>query len=68
MPQPRNALIHQFDLSGTPHFDGDGDQMLGFYFQFIDEDDQPYGELIGPYAVNVEAEQAAERAFTRRDF
>lgn len=68
MSQPRNALIHQFAPSGFPHFDGEGDQMIGFYFQFIDENDQPYGDLIGPYAVNADAERAAQRAFTTNDF
>lgn len=63
-----NCLIHEFDPALPPLFDDEGDQMLGYYFQFIDKDDNPVGELIGPYSDSRAAEKAAQRAFTSRDF
>lgn len=67
MPQP-TILIHEFVVSGDPRFDDEGDQMLGFYFQFADQDDQPITHLIGPYQRKGTAEKAAVKAFHARDF
>lgn len=62
------AKIHEFEPSGLPYFDDDGDQMIGFYYQWLDEEDNPIGGLIGPYGYQAAVERAAERAFARRDF
>lgn len=68
MPKPTNILIHEFDGSTKPYYDDDGDPMIGFYFQFTDEDDEPVSDLIGPYSYDGAAEKAALRAFRSRDF
>jgi hypothetical protein len=63
-----NALIHEFDSASPPYFDDEGDLMLGSYYQFIDQDDQPVSGLIGPYTDNIAAERAAKVAFNSGDF
>lgn len=63
-----SAKIHEFEPSGPPFFDDEGDQMIGFYYQWLDENDDPISGLIGPYSGQVMVEQAASRAFARRDF
>lgn len=63
-----NALIHEFDAAKSPVFDDDGDHMIGFYYQFIDENETPVGGLIGPYRGKPECAKAAKRAFNRKDF
>ena len=69
MTQPHNILIHEFDdETRFTHLDADGEQMIGFYFQFTDEDDLPLCNPIGPYRYNKDAEKAALRAFKARDF
>lgn len=69
MAKPANVMIHEFEPSTAPiHFDDEGDQLLGFYYQFTDAGDQPLGDLIGPYSVNTDAERAAMRAFNSNDF
>lgn len=68
MPQPHNIMIHQFVPEGTPYHDDEGDQMLGFYFQFTDTHDQPVSDLIGPYSKGGDAERAAVHALRTRDF
>ena len=67
MPKPHNIMIHNFDKS-SEYYDGDGDQLLGFYYQFTDAADQPISDLIGPYGCTVTVERAAKRAFHSRDF
>jgi hypothetical protein len=66
--QAANALIHEFNKQGPPIMDDDGDQMLGFYYQFTDAEDHAIAGLIGPYRKRVEAEHAARRAFEAHDF
>lgn len=68
MPQPHNILIHEFSPTGLAHFDDEGDQMLGFYFQITDKDDEPISEMIGPYVHKWLVEPAARKAFDNRDF
>lgn len=68
MTQATNALIHEFNTDGPVTVDDDGDQMLGYYYQFTDIDDVAIAGLIGPYLRRAEAEQAAQRAFEIRDF
>ena len=69
MPQVTNILIHEFDVSATPVFyDDEGDQMIGFYFQFTDEDDNPVSGLFGPYGYGKAAERAAMRAYQLKDY
>lgn len=67
MPIPTNILIHEFSTS-SEFFDIDGDQLLGFYYQFTDEYDQPVSGLIGPYRNTQVVEKAALKAFNARDF
>lgn len=62
------AKIHEFEPSGPPYFDEEGDQMIGFYYQWLDESDDPIGRLIGPYRYQDQVERAAEKAFHRRDY
>lgn len=62
-----HALIHEFDTD-TPHRDDDGDPLCGFYYQFADKEGQPVSGLFGPYKYKAEVENAAQRAFNRRDF
>jgi hypothetical protein len=69
MQQPHSITIHEFDPAGLPvYYDDEGDQMIGFYFQFTDADDQPISNLVGPYAIKKAAEKAALRAFHTKDF
>lgn len=68
MQQPHNIFIHEFEVSGPPYFDADGDQMLGFYFQLTDVDESPISEMIGPYSYRKAVEKAALKAFKTRDF
>ena len=68
MPAVQSALIHEFDAKLPPRFDVDGELLLGFYYQFVGDDDQPLYGLIGPYRHRFEAEGAAQLAFARRDF
>jgi len=63
-----NALIHNFETGCTPVFDEDGEQLLGFFYQFIDEQDLPVTQLIGPYRDKRAVERAAQRAFNRKDY
>lgn len=63
-----NALIHEFDPALPPLFDDDGELLLGFYYQFIDEHDAPVNGLVGPYRDKGAAERAAKRAFASKDF
>lgn len=63
-----SALIHEFDAHGPPSFDDEGDERLGFYYQFIDKQELPVTGLIGPYAFKDHAERAAQNAFRRGDF
>lgn len=62
------AKIHEFEPSGPPYFDDDGDQMIGFYYQWLDENDDVVGGLVGPYSYQDMVERAASKAFDRKDF
>jgi hypothetical protein len=67
--QPFNILIHEFDAQALPiYLDHDGDQMIGFYYQFTDEDDQPLSGLVGPYRYDQDAQKAAMKAYKCKDF
>lgn len=68
MNQPCSILIHEFEPSAAPYYDDEGDQMLGFYFQFTDAEDQPVSDMIGPYSYRKMVEKAALRAFKSKDF
>ena len=68
MPSAHHVLIHEFDNATPPSFDDEGDIRVGSYFQFIDGEDRPISELIGPYRTSRLAERAAHRAFVNRDF
>lgn len=68
MQQPHNIMIYEFLPEGIPHHDDEGDQMLGFYYQFTDHEDQPVSDLIGPYSQGCDVERAAVRALRSKDF
>lgn len=68
MPQASQILIHEFIPSGPITYDDEGSQMLGFYYQFTDDQDQPVTTLIGPYNDKSHVERAANRAFKSRDY
>lgn len=68
MSTATDALIHHFHPADPPSFDADGELMLGWYYQFIDKDEEPVSDLYGPYLDNIDAEKAAKRAFKRKDF
>ena len=63
-----NALIHEFDAAKPAILDDDGDQMVGFYYQFTDVNEQPIGGLIGPYKRKPDCVKAAKRAFKTKDY
>ncbi len=63
-----NALIHEFDAAKPPVFDEDGDQMIGFYYQFIDAEDTPVTGLVGPYGDKPACDKAARKAFATKDY
>lgn len=62
------ALIHEFKSTGTIIMDDEGDQMLGFYYQFAVGEEQALTGLIGPYSKRTDVERAAQAAFERGDF
>lgn len=62
------TLIHEFTPNGVPYFDDEGDQMIGGYYQFLDENDNPITDLIGPYRDARAARKAAQRAVNRHDY
>lgn len=62
------ALIHEFTSAGTIIVDDEGDQMLGFYYQFAVGEQQALTGLIGPYSKRTDVERAAQAAFDRGDF
>ena len=69
MHKPANLLIHNFIPSANPILvDEDGDELLGFYYQFTDEYGVPLSGLIGPFSRNEEAEKAALKALELNDF
>ena len=68
MVEACNIMIHEFVPTGPPRFDDEGDQMLGFYYQFTDEAEEPINQLVGPYGDHREVERAAMRAFSNGDF
>lgn len=55
------VLIHEFEANKQPVLDDDGDQMIGFYYQFDN------ASLIGPFKHRKEVEVAAQRAFDTND-
>lgn len=65
MPKAHSILIHEFDAASRPPcYDDEGDQRIGSYYQFIDVDEEPISDLIGPYLYNEAAERAALKAFS----
>lgn len=69
MQEPSSVMIHEFEANKLPvHLDDEGEQMIGFYFQFVDGANRPLGGLVGPYGHNGAAEEAAQHAFNKRDF
>jgi hypothetical protein len=60
--------IHHFDKDSPPYFDEEGDQMMDYYYQFTDKDDQPCSALVGPYRYRKQAEIAARHNFGKKDF
>jgi hypothetical protein len=62
------ALIHEFKSTDTIITDDDGDQMLGFYYQFAVGEEQALTGLVGPYNRRTDVEKAAQVAFDSGDF
>lgn len=62
MQNPRDVLILEFD--GTIA-DYDGELLLGWYYQPLDQNGEPDNGLMGPYETAPEAEAACRRAFHR---
>jgi hypothetical protein len=67
VPVATAVLIHIFYPASEPVYDDEGELLLGSYYQFVDKDDKPVGDLIGPYLDNTEAEKAAKIAFKKKD-
>lgn len=61
-------MIHTFEPNAPPYFDGDGEQMIGSFYQFVDAADEPTGAMVGPYRTHKQAAKAAKLAFDRKDF
>jgi hypothetical protein len=68
MQEAQHILIHHFENFGHPFLDDEGDRMLGFYYQFIDKNNIPISNMIGPYSIGDEAEKAALKAMREGDF
>lgn len=66
--EPQGILIHEFLPNEPERHDVDGELLLGFYYQFIDDNERPLFGLIGPYRHRFEVEGAAQRAFDRQDY
>lgn len=56
--------IHHFEAAGN-YVDTDGDDLIGFYFCFVDESDNQISGLIGPYNTGKEAEKACQIEWER---
>ena len=71
MPLLTYARIHNFfphPTTGEVHLDEDGDPMLGFYFDLIDDEDNPLCGMMGPYSTTEEVDKAAHRAWRTKDY
>ena len=71
MPLHTYARIHHFfphPTTGEVHHDEDGDPILGFYYEFVDEDESSLGRMMGPYSTTEEVEKAAHRAWRNKDY
>ncbi len=56
--------IHSYDGST---FDAEGEVMLGFYYEILNDLNIPVALMMGPYGTAVEAEQACQRALDTGD-
>ncbi len=54
------ADIHHYDGQDKTALDEDGDQRLGWYFQYM-ADQEPLTTMFGPYGTSKECEAAAIR-------
>lgn len=71
MPEMIYANIHHYfphPDTGFVSIDEDGDPILGFYYQLLDDKDEPVSHLMGPYGAAIEAEEAAEKALLTGDY
>jgi hypothetical protein len=62
--------IHHFyphPDTGQIEIDEEGDPKLGFYFQFMNEDDEPISRMVGPYNTLPECEKACCREYEAGD-
>jgi len=54
------AAIHHFGANNNSDLrDVDGDPLLGWYYQIMNNEDDPATDLIGPYGSSEECEEAA---------
>lgn len=63
-----SALIYNFGPLHEPFFDDEGDQMMDYYYQLLDDEDEPLTDMRGPYRYSQDAERAARQAVRTRDF
>lgn len=71
MPEPLNANIHHFyphPQTGYVDYDGEGDPILGFYFQIVDLTGIPISQLMGPYSTAEDAEEACHKDWKSGDY
>ena len=61
----QNAMI--YDMRGHA-FDADGEEMIGWYCQLIDDDERPISDLDGPYGSYSEALEACQRTYNQHDY
>ena len=71
MPDAVHASIHHYfphPETGHIDYDEEGDPIMGWYFQVIDNNGLPLTHLIGPYGSSDEAEEACEKAWATGDW
>jgi hypothetical protein len=71
MPDLATAHIHYFyahPITGYVEHDEDGDPILGYYYQIVDDLGEPLMEMMGPYGSSDEAEAACHCDWLRGDY
>jgi len=71
LPLHTYARIHHFfphPTTGEVYYDEEGDPLLGFYYDFVDDEENQIGSMMGPYSSNEQVEAAAQRAWRNKDY
>ena len=66
-----HGLIHHFfphPDTGELQKDDYGDDLLGFYYQLVDDDEKPLCDMMGPYPTGEEAAAACDKAWLSNDY